>query len=255
MREKITTLLTAIESEHVVKIIYACESGSRAWGFASKDSDYDVRFLYVRPPDWYLSIAKKRDVIEYINDGVLDINGWDIRKALQLLRKSNAPLREWLTSPIIYYALSVAIAPLQELTQKSFLPESLCHHYLTMARKTFSTVQTETHAKIKTYLYTLRPLLCSQWIIQYQTQPPMCIDDLIATCLSDQNEKIRKYVHHLIKKKKEGNETTVVERMPFFETYMTHQLAELESKVPKNPTKQPLEVFDQVFQHIVKLGL
>jgi predicted nucleotidyltransferase len=98
--------LAAIEQTEAVRILYACESGSRAWGFASPDSDYDVRFPYVRPRDWYLSIdlERRRDVIERPIEGVLDINGWDLRKALQLMRKSNPPLFEWLHSPLVYRA-------------------------------------------------------------------------------------------------------------------------------------------------------
>jgi len=98
--------LAAIEHTELVHILYACESGSRAWGFASPDSDYDVRFIYVRPRDWYLSIdlERRRDVIERPIEGVLDINGWDLRKALQLMRKSNPPLFEWLHSPLVYRA-------------------------------------------------------------------------------------------------------------------------------------------------------
>lgn len=94
MREEILKRLTDIEGEEDVKIFYACESGSRAWGFPSADSDYDVRFLYRHPEEWYLSVdlEEKRDVIERpINDD-LDISGWDLRKALKLLRKSNPPL-------------------------------------------------------------------------------------------------------------------------------------------------------------------
>jgi len=102
MKKRILQELDEIENKHGVKIIFACESGSRAWGFASEDSDYDVRFIYVHSKDWYLSIEKKRDVIELPLDEVLDINGWDIRKSLRLLRKSNAPLLEWLSSPIVY---------------------------------------------------------------------------------------------------------------------------------------------------------
>lgn len=64
MRERIIELLHSIEAEHGVKVLYACESGSRAWGFASPDSDYDVRFVYVRPLEDYLSLVPVRDVIE-----------------------------------------------------------------------------------------------------------------------------------------------------------------------------------------------
>jgi predicted nucleotidyltransferase len=94
--------LEQIEQEEQVTILYACESGSRAWGFPSQDSDYDVRFIYLHKPEWYLSIYDKRDVIERPINNMLDINGWDLRKALNLFRKSNPPLLEWLQSPIQY---------------------------------------------------------------------------------------------------------------------------------------------------------
>ena len=102
MKEIILAQLNEIEKNHDVVILYACESGSRAWGFPSADSDYDVRFIYLRPVKWYLSVEEKRDVIEVPINEQLDINGWDLRKALQLFRKSNPPLMEGLGSPIVY---------------------------------------------------------------------------------------------------------------------------------------------------------
>lgn len=117
MREIIIDKLKGIEQNNNVKILYACESGSRAWGFASPDSDYDVRFIYIHNPDYYLSIDNADDVIELPVNEVLDISGWDIRKALKLFRKSNPPLMEWLQSPIVYacneefYAQMTALAP------------------------------------------------------------------------------------------------------------------------------------------------
>ena len=102
MEQAIKANLAEIEARENVRIVYACESGSRAWGFPSSDSDYDVRFIYLHPLEWYLSIVDKRDVIEDPITGQLDVNGWDLRKALQLFRKSNPPLFEWLNSPIVY---------------------------------------------------------------------------------------------------------------------------------------------------------
>jgi predicted nucleotidyltransferase len=104
VKEEILSRIIEIEDEEGVRIFFACESGSRAWGFPSSDSDYDVRFLYLHPTEWYLSVnlEHKRDVIERPISGDLDINGWDLRKALILLRKGNPPLMEWLGSPIIY---------------------------------------------------------------------------------------------------------------------------------------------------------
>lgn len=102
IRREILARLKQIEKDEDVDIFYACESGSRAWGFPSADSDYDVRFIYSRPTDWYLSIDEKRDVIELPIVDEIDISGWDVKKALKLLRKSNPPLLEWLQSPIVY---------------------------------------------------------------------------------------------------------------------------------------------------------
>ena len=104
VRSEIEARLLVIEAEHGVRVLYACESGSRGWGFASPDSDYDVRFIYAHPLPWYLRVAAERDVIELPISGDLDINGWELRKALGLLKKGNATLIEWLGSPIVYRA-------------------------------------------------------------------------------------------------------------------------------------------------------
>lgn len=96
-----------IEAERGVRVLYACESGSRGWGFASPDSDYDVRFIYVHPLPWYLRVSAQRDVIEVPISDELDINGWELRKALGLLKKGNATLIEWLDSPVVYRATAI----------------------------------------------------------------------------------------------------------------------------------------------------
>jgi uncharacterized protein len=100
--QRVRDALAQVETERNVRVLFACESGSRAWGFASRDSDYDVRFLYVHRRDWYLSVEDRRDVIERPIADDLDVSGWELRKALRLLRKSNPPLFEWLKSPVVY---------------------------------------------------------------------------------------------------------------------------------------------------------
>src|SRR3954463_4929929 len=120
MIDIIENKLLEIQSSHNVKILYACESGSRAWGFASPDSDYDVRFIYVHNKDYYFSIDEQRDVIELPINDVLDISGWELRKALRLFRKSNGPLYEWLQSPILYQSDPSFIAGVDELMSTYF---------------------------------------------------------------------------------------------------------------------------------------
>ena len=105
MKNEISKELNRIEEDYDVKILFACESGSRAWGFPSKDSDYDVRFVYCHQKDWYLNLEKQRDVIEKPIHDLLDISGWDLDKTLRLLRKSNPNILEWATSPIIYFKI------------------------------------------------------------------------------------------------------------------------------------------------------
>ena len=117
MRERITDGLKEIEADENVVVFYACESGSRAWGFPSQNSDYDVRFLYLHSVDWYLSIVEKRDVIERPINDQLDVNGWDLRKALELFRKSNPPLLEWLDSPIVYQEKFTIASQMRELSK------------------------------------------------------------------------------------------------------------------------------------------
>ena len=102
IQDRIHKELSTIEKRENLTILLAVESGSRAWGFPSPDSDYDVRFFYIRPREYYLSLEKRRDVVELPFDDVLDISGWDFDKTLRLLRSSNPTLFEWVSSPIIY---------------------------------------------------------------------------------------------------------------------------------------------------------
>jgi predicted nucleotidyltransferase len=172
VKDRILNALSKIEHDFDVNIIFACESGSRAWGFPSKDSDYDVRFIYTHPRDWYLTIGDKKDVIELPVNPVLDINGWDIKKSLQLLRKSNAPLLEWLSSPIVYKEVESAMTGYRDLAEQAFLPESTFYHYLSMGKKMAEKIKEgfgeKQRVKLKTYLYTLRPILCAEWIADHR---------------------------------------------------------------------------------------
>src|ERR1700744_3548568 len=156
MTETILQTINTLEKENQVQILFACESGSRAWGFASTDSDYDVRFIYIQPRDHYFSIRERRDVIELPVDELLDVNGWDIRKALQLFLKSNCPLYEWLQSPIVYKETTGFAKELRDLMPAYFSHRAGGHHYLSMVRNTFENdLQSET-VRIKKYFYALR---------------------------------------------------------------------------------------------------
>ena len=250
MEQRIIQELNTIEKKHGVRIILASESGSRAWGFPSTDSDYDVRFIYVNKPDWYLTIGKKRDVIELPVDAMLDINGWDLKKALQLMRKSNSPLLEWLSSPMKYLVLPQAYEKLSALSKLAFLPETSCHHYLSMAKKSVAKLNGERKAKLKTYMYAIRPMLCCQWIIRHLSQPPMHISDLLTAL--DVDKPFKERVNELIEIKKRHSETYRLERSEFLDRYINNKIATLQEQIPKNPPGPGLDLFDDVFRETIR---
>jgi predicted nucleotidyltransferase len=180
MQDVILNKLNDIERENNIKILYAVESGSRGWGFASKDSDYDTRFIYIHPTNWYLSIEDKKDFIEVPINDLLDINGWDIKKALLQYKKSNPTLLEWLSSPIIYMENYGAAQKMRDLLPAYFSPVPTIYHYLHIARNKFEEVMGTDQVKIKRYFYILRPILACMWIEENSTMPPMEFSKLMA---------------------------------------------------------------------------
>ena len=160
MIDEIKSELARLETEHDIKILLAVESGSRAWGFASQDSDWDVRYIYIHKLDWYLRIDQYKDSQEEILPNDIDLSGWELRKAFRLFRKSNPPMLEWLRSPIIYREQFSTAEKLRELSEKYYNPRSCMYHYLSMAKGNFNEFLTDRElVKIKKYFYVLRPVL------------------------------------------------------------------------------------------------
>jgi predicted nucleotidyltransferase len=178
MESTIKEHLRHIEREHEVRILMAVESGSRAWGFPSPNSDYDARFVYVHPRKWYLSLDERRDVIEEKCTDLLDINGWDLRKALTFYRKTNPVIYEWLQSPIIYQQDVNFVSALIGAKDKFFSPKPGVHHYLSMAERVFADCTGE-EVKLKKYFYALRAALSARWIVENESCPPMELKPLL----------------------------------------------------------------------------
>ncbi len=162
MHNKINHYLETIEKEKQIRILLACETGSRAWGFPSPDSDYDVRIVYVHDKDWYLSLTEKKDSIQkmYENNDI-DITGWDLRKSLRLLMKSNPPLLERIQSTIIYRQEDAFVNSIGALANKSYSRIATIHHYLSMAKKFFEDIKDE--YKLKKFFYALRSATACLW--------------------------------------------------------------------------------------------
>lgn len=222
MREQILVCLSRIEAEHDVKVLFACESGSRGWGFASPDSDYDVRFIYVNRLAWYLQVEPGRDVIEQPISGDLDVNGWDLRKALQLLRESNPTLQEWLRSPIVYRENAAAMAQLRSLAEEGFSPVRGYHHYVSMAKKNFREHLRGEEVRYKKYLYVLRPLLAARWIRDGRGVPPMRFAALAQATLHD--TVLLAEINRLLEVKMRAGEAATSPRWPGLHDFIVQEL-------------------------------
>jgi len=248
VRETILEQLDSIEREHDVVMIFAVESGSRAWGFPSIDSDYDVRFVYAHKANWYLSIAPGRDVIEIPVDPVLDVNGWDVRKALQLLRKSNIALMKWLSSPIQYRCNEKLFAIFRSVVPHGFQEHTSARHYLSMAKSNIP--KTHGHnVRMKSYLYALRPLLCCKWIVDRGTQPPMLFRKLIEEYLA--GTETGDAINALIRIKESRSETATVTKNDTLNTFIATEFDELASRCPNECNLPDVGVFDDAFRQII----
>ena len=202
MLQEIKNQLVELKERKKIKILLAVESGSRAWGFPSPDSDYDVRIIYMHDPDWYLTINDKKDTIDYFHGELLDVNGWDIRKTLRLLRKSNATPFEWAQSPIIYEEEKGFREKLLALANQFFQPRHTLNHYMGIARNSYFSKD----LKLKKLFYVIRPVLAARWIIEKQSVPPMDIHNLMEV-IKDDPVKIK--IEDLIQIKSKANEDFV----------------------------------------------
>ena len=231
MREIILERLKEIEKTEDVRILMAVESGSRAWGFASPDSDYDVRFIYARPVEEYLRLNPARDVIEKPIDDILDINGWDINKMLRLLYKSNPTLFEWASSPIVYAdnGLKERIAP---ILPKYFYAKKGLYHYLSMAKSNYREYLKSELVKAKKYFYVIRPLLACKWILDRNLPPPMLFSDLVDSELDPAH---RPEIDMLLDLKMNAPELKLVPKVSSLNAYMDRCIQEIEQKLDQMP--------------------
>ncbi|KAF0812223.1 hypothetical protein IGB42_03213 [Andreprevotia sp. IGB-42] len=222
IRARVLAELQAIEARHDVHVLFACESGSRGWGFASPDSDYDVRFLYVHKLDWYLKVEAQRDVIELPIDDELDISGWELRKALQLLRGSNPTLFEWLDSPVIYREDAALAAQLRALAPDFFSSRKGRWHYLAMAHKNFRGYLQGERVRLKKYLYVIRPLLAAQWVDAGRGMPPMRFAELADAMVTDLT--LRDEINQLLTVKMSTGEAEYGARFPLIHAFIEQNL-------------------------------
>jgi hypothetical protein len=249
MQQIIAAKLEEIEKAENVKILYCAESGSRAWGFASPDSDYDVRFIYARRKEYYLRLDKTRDVIEWQLDDVLDINGWDIQKALRLLHTSNPTLFEWNASPIVYRTTE-AWKKIAENIGRFFIPKAGVYHYLNAAKSNYREYLKGETVKLKKYFYVLRPLLACRWILAKGTPPPVPFQTLKEEFL---DTPLKAAVDRLLDIKMHSPETNEGKRIDELNDYIDRSFAEVERELNDLPNerKENWEELDRLFLSVL----
>ena len=249
MRATVLRSLSALEQKHRVRVLFACESGSRGWGFASPDSDYDVRFIYVNRLPWYLTVQTGRDVIEQPISGELDVNGWDLRKTLQLMSESNPTLLEWLRSPVVYRQDADWVARLRTLAEEGFSPVRGYHHYVSMARKNLRQHLYGELVRYKKYLYVLRPLLAARWIREGRGVPPMRIAELVSQTLSDR--AVLDEVNALLAVKMRAGESATSPRWTGIHAFIETELAEAMRFTPAQGARADGQLLDQYLHDAV----
>lgn len=240
--------LREIEEKENVRIIMAIESGSRAWGFASPDSDYDVRFVYVRRLEDYLRLEKTKDVIEWQLDDVLDINGWDLKKALILMHDSNPSIFEWCASPIIYRD-SEAFGMLKQIRQEYYSKKKSLYHYWHMANNNFEAYLQGEQVKIKKYFYVIRPLLAAKWVVDRKTQPPMSFSELVEAELP---QKLRTIIDDLLDKKQNMPEMGLASKIKELDDFIEEELVLIKQAADEAESlERSWDLLDAYFSELV----
>lgn len=250
MRDTIQRELEVVERERGVRVLFSVESGSRAWGIASEDSDYDVRFVYVRPMRDYLRLEEERDTIEWRLDEVLDVTGWDVVKLLRLMRNSNPTVFEWLATPIVYRE-EADFAQVREVATGCFSPKASAFHYLGMERGNVRTHVRGKKVGAKQYLYIVRALLATRWCLDEGVPAPMLLRDLMDAKLPT---RMTPLVEELLEVKAVGKEHSEVARMEELEAWISSEDETLYARAQEAvaPHKVPWEALDEVFFSIVR---
>ncbi len=249
MTEQILQRLDTIEKERDITILFSSESGSRGWGFPSTDSDYDVRFIYVRSLDWYLSLGEKKDQIDLAISDELDLKGWELRKALLLMKRTNVSVYEWLQSPIIYKNIGNFQEELLGITSQYYSPKTAFYHYHSMTLKYIDSYLNE-NTNLKKLFYILRGLFSCKWLVKQQMLPSMQLEPLLVNC---DDAAVLQVIRELIELKGTKKEEDHAPTPLILRQYIETEFAPLKSKAHDvKSVKSNYQLFDEFFQKRIK---
>ena len=258
VRNLVETRLVGLSAANRVDVLFACESGSRAWGFPSPDSDYDVRFIYAHPLPWYVSVEEGRDVIETpleeTPEGLLDLGGWDVRKTLRLAQKSNPVVWEWLQSPIVYKPMAgESLSAIRQTLDPFYSPVAACHHYLGLCRGTMERALTGESVGIKKYFYMLRPMLAALWIERHCSVPPMEFQSLLP--ILENQTGLRETITGLLDRKQHMDERIPIPRIPLIDRFLEQETSRLKEAAPRLPAAvADKDSMDRLLRKLLGLG-
>ncbi len=248
-------LLLQMEQEEQVCVLYACEAGSRAWGLDTEDSDYDVRFIYQRPLEQYLTLFEQKEVIVHPVGARIDLHGWDLKKALQLLGKSNPTLLEWLHSPVVYKEESHAVQQLRNIALDSFSPKACFYHYYRMAKRNYEAYcREEQHERRwKTLLAVWKPLLACGWLERHGTFPPVGFKALAEEVLASMPSLLQSVLELGIRSKPSGYGYASMQAVGEMAVYIEGRLAHAEVAAESLPGVRGdmKEMLEQFFKELV----
>ncbi len=250
MQEQIKQSLLTLAAEQGFRVLFACESGSRAWGFASQDSDWDVRFFFARPEADYLKVHLPDDYIHCDLPGELDLTGWDLRKALHHATKSSASVLEWLGSPTVYFAEADFAEKMRAVVASYFQVRPTVHHYLGLAKQLMSQAGEGRALNGKKYLYVLRATLCAHWALRHRTPPPVLFADLLPLV---PDFTLTEAIQHFVKLKQAGNETDAFPVSDALRNFTEALRQQAHADVSLLETAQPsANAADQLFQSTIR---
>ncbi len=252
IRTEVLDRLKKAQEEHQVRILFAIESGSRAWGFASPNSDYDIRFIYVHEPSWYqaVDLEERRNVIEYKIVDDIDLNGWDVRKALRLFWKSNPAFIEWIQSPIIYLEHSEFRRNALNALSSIYAPEKGIYHYQSMAKTNYRGYLQEAVVPLKKYFYVLRPLLAARWVEKTGQAAPIEFEKLLV--LLEDEPIVLKEIYSLLEQKRNAPELGKAPAVPILNEFIEKELSHQPSGIPKKShSPKIVNTLNQLFHSVL----
>ena len=253
IKAEILARIHKAEAEHGVRVVLAVESGSRAWGFESPNSDFDVRFIYANHPDWYLSVGleEQRDVIEYKIVDEIDLTGWDMRKALRLFWKSNPAFVEWIQSPFVYAESGPFANRVRSLLPQVYSCSRGLHHYRSMAKTNYRGYLKAEVVSLKKYFYVLRPLLAARWLEKYGTAAPIEFAKLLH--LIDSDSCLLSDVQDLLARKRAAPELGLAPPVASINAFIEHELERLEGVAPPSRERgNVLQLLNDTFRQSLR---